>query len=204
MMRSTWTAEQVALLFELYSDSSRLELTEVIGKSHDQIRKQAHRLGISKSKEYLIGKSLIYPVKERGEKTRFAKGHATWNKGLTGVNGQSNTKFKEGNSSHNTLPVGATRVDGRGYVEVKIDNTNAWKLIHVLEWEKFHGPVQSGFCVIFRDGNKSNTSIENLELLSRAELMQRNSIHRYPQELASAIRLVNKLKGRINDHENNS
>ena len=42
----------------------------------------------------------------------------------------------------------------------------------------------------------SNAAIENLELLTRAELMNRNSIHRYPRALKFAIRVAAKVKRR--------
>jgi hypothetical protein len=57
--------------------------------------------------------------------------------------------------------------------------------------------------VVFKDGNQLNCIIENLECISNAELMQRNTIHRFPAELKSTIRLVNKLKRNINAKEQN-
>lgn len=44
-------------------------------------------------------------------------------------------------------------------------------------------------------------SIDNLELITRAERMRRNSIHRYPPELKSAIRVISKLKRTIQEVE---
>jgi hypothetical protein len=45
----------------------------------------------------------------------------------------------------------------------------------------------------FRDGDKTNLSIENLELITRAELMRRNSIHNYGPEIAQ----LGQLKGAL-------
>jgi hypothetical protein len=72
----------------------------------------------------------------------------------------------------------------------------------VHTWQQHNGPVPQGKIVCFKDHNTLNCSIENLMLLSRAENMQRNTIHRYPDELKSTIRLVSKLKRKINEKQN--
>jgi hypothetical protein len=55
---------------------------------------------------------------------------------------------------------------------------------------------------VFKNGNKQDVRIENLEMISRQELMRRNTIHRYPPALKEVIRLAGKLKRTIEDaHE---
>lgn len=76
-----------------------------------------------------------------------------------------------------------------------------WKGIHILLWEEHFGPIPTGHCVCFKDNNKQNVVIDNLELITRAERMRRNSIHRYPPELKSAIRVISKLKRTIQEVE---
>lgn len=201
-MSRMWTAEQIALLFELYSDSPTDELICVIGKSARSIYLQADNLGLRKSEEYLATHVRVLPTGS-GNKTQFKRGQTPWNKGLKGVNGQSNSVFKPGQMPHNHKPVGTTRMTADGWLEVKVAEPRKWKGVHVTVWESVHGPVKRGFAVCFKDGNRLNSAIENLELLSRAELMARNTIHRYPQELKDAIRLVKKLRRRIDEHENN-
>ena len=105
------------------------------------------------------------------------------------------------------LPVGSTRVSADGYLQRKISDTGYprdWKSIHILLWEEHVGPIPTGHCVCFKDNNKQNVVIDNLELITRAERMRRNSIHRYPPELKSAIRVISKLKRTIQEveHEN--
>lgn len=73
--------------------------------------------------------------------------------------------------------------------------------MHVLLWEEHHGPVPINMCVCFKDGNKAHIALNNLELLTRAERMRRNTIHRYPEELKSAIRAIGKLKRTIREVE---
>lgn len=41
--------------------------------------------------------------------------------------------------------------------------------VHRLEWEKRYGTIPEGYIVHHKDGDKCNWSIDNLELLSRAD-----------------------------------
>jgi hypothetical protein len=50
---------------------------------------------------------------------------------------------------------------------------------------------------MFKDGNRANCVIENLELLSRADLLRRNSIHRFPAALKEVIRLKAAIKATV-------
>lgn len=105
------------------------------------------------------------------------------------------TQFKKGQLSRNYLPVGTVRADSEGYLRIKIadglggtGNQKVWAFVHLRTWTAAHGPVPPGHAVAFRDGNKAHTAIENLELLSRADLMRRNSIHnRRSPELRETI-----------------
>ena len=52
--------------------------------------------------------------------------------------------------------------------------------------------------VVFRDRNKRNIDQANLEAITRAENMRRNSYHRYGQEIARAVQLRGVLNRQIN------
>ncbi|MNR41009.1 hypothetical protein D3C85_1593470 [compost metagenome] len=71
------------------------------------------------------------------------------------------------------------------------------KSVHSLIWEEANGEIPTGHIVVFRDRNSQHLVLENLELVSRAENMRRNTIHRYPPELKDTIRLLGKLKKKI-------
>jgi hypothetical protein len=73
--------------------------------------------------------------------------------------------------------------------------------VHILLWQEHNGQVPAGHCVCFVDGNKQHVALDNLELITRAERMRRNTIHRYPPELKDAIRTVAKLKRTIKEIE---
>jgi HNH endonuclease len=111
------------------------------------------------------------------------------------------TQFKSGQKGWNWMPVGATRlIDGYLFRKVcdvsKVPYYVNWKAEHHLIWQKATGQrrVPRGHALIFKDGNRLNITLENLELITRKELRARNSIHALPEELKEVIR----LKGAIN------
>lgn len=177
-IRETWTAEQELVLLRLYPDMPNEVLAARLNKTLQQICSKAYRLGLKKSPEF-------------SKKIRHDWGSAT--------------RFKKGQKPHTWLPVGSTRISADGYLQRKISDTGYpprdWKGIHILLWEEHFGPIPTGHCVCFKDNNKQNVVIDNLELITRAERMRRNSIHRYPPELKSAIRVISKLKRTIQEVE---
>ncbi len=60
------------------------------------------------------------------------------------------------------------------YKWIRISLAN-WKMLHVHIWESVHGPVPEGCIVVFKDKDTMNCDIDNLELITRAENMLRNS-----------------------------
>jgi hypothetical protein len=111
------------------------------------------------------------------------------------------TQFKPGARPHTWKPIGSTRVTNDGYLQRKISDTGYpprdWVGVHILLWEEAHGPIPKGHALIFKDRNKGNLCLENFELITRAELMRRNTIHNYPPELVDVIRLGGALKRRL-------
>ena len=51
--------------------------------------------------------------------------------------------------------------------------------------------------ISFKDKNPMNCVIENLEIITRKENMNRNTIHNYPTEVKQLIKLNSKLKKAI-------
>lgn len=127
----------------------------------------------------------------------FSKGHKPWNAGKKGIQtGGKETRFKKGHHPKNHLPVGTTVITSDGYKRTKIAEPNQWRFTHVMEWEKHHGPVTTGHAVKFRDGDPINTDINNLVLISRAELLRLNK-HGYdkmPTALKPTVMAIAKLE----------
>lgn len=109
-----------------------------------------------------------------GRDGRFRKGLTLYNKGMKGIHLSPATEFKKGHSPHNHRPVGSTRVTVDGYTEIKIAEPKKWRMLHVIIYEKIHGPIPKGHVVIFGDGDRQNITPENLILVSRAQLVRLN------------------------------
>jgi len=101
----------------------------------------------------------------------FQKGHVPFNKGKKGNWGYEPTQFKKGHKPHNYAPVGSERVNGDGYVDIKVADPNKWRGKHLVIWEEHNGPVPEGYAVIFGDGNDRNFDINNLIRVSRKQLL---------------------------------
>lgn len=107
---------------------------------------------------------------------RFPPGHVPVNKGLKGASagGWEPTQFKKGHRPANYKPVGTERVNGEGYIDIKIADPAKWKPKHKIIWEEANGPIPKGHCLVFGDRNKLNTDLDNLILVTRAQLVRLN------------------------------
>lgn len=131
-----------------------------------------------------------------GRSGRFEKGQAPWNTGTKGMMQPNRGTFQPGNLPHNHKPLWSERVGKYGYIEMSVPERNPYtgfhsryKHKHVWIWEQAHGPKPKGHAVIFRDGNIRNFALDNLLLVSRAELLAMN-LHGYkeaPPELKPSI-----------------
>ena len=109
------------------------------------------------------------------EPSQFKKGHVPFNKGKKKYwIGGEETQFKKGNTPHNHKPVGAERVNGDDYIDIKIAEPNKWKGKHILAYEEINGPIPKGYNIIFGDGNNRNFDTSNLILVSKNQLLQLN------------------------------
>ena len=133
---------------------------------------------------------------------RFKKGNVPHNKGKKGLyyKGCEKTWFKKGQAPINHKPVGSERIDLDGYTLIKVSEPNVWKLKHRVVWEKANGPIPKNYTVIFLDGDKSNTDINNLALVSRNELLiiNQRGLLKKDKELSKVGINIAKLQSKIN------
>ena len=75
-----------------------------------------------------------------------------------------------------------------------------WKLKHRVIWEKANRPIPKNYTVIFLDGNKSNTDINNLALISRSELLivNQRKLLKSNAELSKVGVNIAKVQSKIN------
>lgn len=160
---------------------------------------------------------LIIPrelIDQRKKDSRFHVGQPSFNKGMKqseymskeGIERSSTTRFKKKhkplNSKNDWEEVKRKDSSGRLYWMIKLPTRSKLMYKHIWLWEQHNGEVLKGFNVIFKDKNSLNCVIENLECISNSELMNRNAIHRYPEELQTSIRKINKVKRQIKKIEN--
>ena len=212
--RMKWTPEMEAQLRKLYPNHRTTEVAEQMGIRVPQVNSAAFRLRLLKSREYLAseqsGRRRIGSAPNAGT---FKPGHATWNKGMNyAAGGRSiETQFKPGQRAGRAAvlwrPIGHERRTKDGILQRKVTDTGNtprdYKSVHSIVWEAAHGPIPAGHVVIFRPGTATSIAAEitpeKLELVSRAELMRRNSRHaRYPKELSNLMQLKGVLTRKIN------
>jgi hypothetical protein len=200
-MASKFSQLQLDFITEYYPQMKTAEIAKIIGVSESSIYNLAFRLRLKKSPEYLseVHGSVI---KEAGKKFRYTKGRKPWNKGIKGsTQAPEHTLFKSGHVPANYKPVGWTRIDSEGYHWTKVEEgLNGWVLTHRLAWEMENGPIPKGAIIRFKDGNKLNFDIENLFLIDPKQNMVLNTIHRYPEELKSTMKILSKLKRKLKNH----
>ena len=205
-----WTGAQIKLMRRFYPHRPTCEVAPLVGHSPASTYNRARKLSLAKTEAYLAspGCHRLRPGHNRGIATRFPPGHVPANKGLRRpgwtAGRMAETQFQPGNRPHTWRPIGSTRLM-QGYLQRKITDTGYsprdWVGVHILLWVKAHGPVPPGHVVAFRDGNKRHIVLDNLELISRRELMSRNTIHHLPPELKQTIKQLGLLRRRIRKTE---
>lgn len=208
--RAIWTDDQVATLKQVYPNYKTEDVAHILGHSLAATYRKANSLGLQKSAAYLNSPAAcrLRSGENVGAEYRFKPGTQSWNTGKKiGSKGRSaQTQFKAGQLPSNVKPLGSERLMD-GYLQRKMTDTGYpprdWVPVHILLWQEHHGLVPEKHCVIFKDGHKTNIVIENLECLSRSDLMKRNSVHNLPKELAELVQLRGALTRQINKRSKN-
>jgi hypothetical protein len=210
--RRIWEPFEDDILRCFYPCTKAEYLAIWIGCSVQRVYHRANILKLKKSAEWLTSDEAcnLRAHPEIGERGRFKKGHVPLNKGIKRPKGWSpgrmaETQFKKGvlagYARERWKPLGSERLSKEGYLEVKFRERKGqygnWKSAHVLLWEGTYGPVPEGYAVAFKDGDKSHIVLDNLELISRAELMRRNTVHNLPKDLQLVIQLNGALKRKL-------
>lgn len=207
--RFEWTTERVAIFERMYSNHSAREIAAELGTTDLVVNAKSRHSKVRKSPEYLatLNKQMGENLQKNGFGTRFVKGQKPWCYGKKiGTRGRAaETQFKKGQVPHNHQPVGTILpVSLTPYLKIKIAEPNKWEFLHIKTWKDAHGQIPAGMCVVFKDGNRHNCQIENLECITRKELAQRNSIHNLPEELKQTIQTLGQLNRAIKRSKKNA
>ncbi|MDO4746461.1 MAG: HNH endonuclease signature motif containing protein [Bacillota bacterium] len=162
-----YTAEEKEFLKEYIPGHSYKETCKAFNERFPEIKE-------SQVRAYMKNNKI-----RSGRDCRFVKGHVPPNKGKKMTPEQyaaaAPTMFKSGHKPHNEMPVGSEVVAGDGYIWVKIDNKPKagqyvnWKQKHILLWEEHNCPVPEGCVIKFLDDDRTNVTIENLQLITKAQ-----------------------------------
>jgi hypothetical protein len=198
------------ILIMCYADEDTKALAKELGISINQVYRIADKLKLKKSKEYLDNWELSGRGKilEHGKAFRFKKGHKSWNKDKSVFDYMSPesyaklvpTQFKKGGLPPNTKHDGAITLrhdkTGKKYLYIRIAKAK-WVLYHQKIYQDVYGPIPKTHIIVFKDRNPLNVSLDNLECISKAENMLRNTLHRLSPEIKQTIRILTKLKKTI-------
>ena len=206
MTGERWEQWDIDWVCRLYPHFRTDDLAAELGVPVSRIHNLAHRLGLHKHPGFYETEDAGRGNVRKGLGTRFSKGIVPWNKGKHwNAGGRSaETRFHKGHVPHTWVPVGTERDNG-GYLERKVSDTGCtrrdFRLVHIMHWERYRGLVPEGHIVVFRNGDKRDIRMANLELISRAENMKRNTVwNRYPPEVAQAIHHLGQFKRRLKEH----
>lgn len=213
MNRSPWTGADLAYLRQHYADTPTAEIAAHLGRTMSAVWARAAELGLTKSAAALRANGARVSQLPATVATRFRPGNRAWNAGTNYVAGgrSAETRYKAGNlngrAAELAMPVGSYRINGDGYLDRKIGTTpgpshRRWHPVHRLVWEAAHGPVPAGHVVVFRPGRRTTVladiTLDAVELVSRRELMARNTVHRLPKEVADAVQLIGAINRQLN------
>jgi hypothetical protein len=204
--RIPYGPEEDEIIRRLWPVNTGADVGALIERTPSSVDNRAQKLGLRKDPAYVVANS-----------ARFRAGQDAWNRGVKGSTGNHpntrRTQFKKGElqgaARHNYVPIGSHRISKDGYLEQKVTDDPAlyparrWVAVHRLVWEAVNGPVPPGHAVVFRPGRHTNEAAaitaDGLELVSRGDLMRRNSYHtRYPKEVAQLIQLRGALNRKLN------
>lgn len=159
-----WTNEEKEYLASIVKGSTYKEITKQMNDKFEY----------NFSEEQVKG--MMYRNKlTTGTGGYFKKGSTPWNKGLKGYMGANKTSFKKGTIPPNQVPIGTESITKGGYIKVKVGEPNKWKLKQRYIYEQHYGEIPKDCNVIFADKNIRNFDINNLVLVSKAEMLILNN-----------------------------
>ena len=194
------TKEQEQFIKDNYLTIPLKTLGKMLGVTAHPINARLKKWGLEIPKEIIL---------QRKQNSIFKEGSIPPNKGKKQIHYMTPeaiertklTRFKKGNTPHNTNYDGHERITKDGYIEIRVAQ-GKYRLKHIVEWERENGKLPESHCLRCLDGNKLNTNPGNWKLTSRLENMYLNSIHEYPKEIIPSIVLISKINNKLKTIEN--
>ena len=137
-----------------------------------------------------------------GRTGQFENGHKPRNTGTKGLMNPNKTSFKKGRATQNRRPLYSERITYDGYIEIKVPERNPhtghatrFKLKHRWMWEQVNGPVPKGHVLRFKDEDKTNCELRNLELMPRGviAILNKRGFSAMPAEIKPSAKLIAQI-----------
>ena len=114
-----------------------------------------------KLEEYVKDPARVEDIRQRISATQFKKGQTPPNEKQIG-----DITIRNVYSRHGEV------VEQYKYIKVSMEGGywDRWTPLHRKVWEDHNGPIPKDMCIGFKDGNTLNCDINNLMLMSRAEI----------------------------------
>lgn len=218
MSGKKYTQKEIEYLKSHYSNTRTIDIAKYLNKTIKSVYYKANQLDLKKSLVIIKLEAKLSAIKNRDRisKSWYKKGDISHNKGkkqidymsIESIEKTKATQFKKGNLPHNTKHDGALSIrpdikTNINYIYIRIA-LGKWKLYNRYLYEKYHNlTLTSKDVIIFIDGNQSNFRKENLKKVSRAELIEINSIRTKPLEYRELHSAMLKLKNKIKKLEKN-
>lgn len=189
-----WTDEQIEFLKENYQKIGDTEMADIFelkwhkakGWTKKHIEKKRRYLKLKRNKQELES------IRERNRQK-----------------GDWRISAKYARSLRITHPIAELnerrvwfRVDGSPIAVIK--TVNGMEHLHRYLWEKHKGKVPKGMNVVIIDDNRLDFTIEDLVLMTDAELATHNSKRRTPPELRETMKLIKNINRKIYKDEQHS
>lgn len=180
--RTTSDKKTDCFLTKHYLDINVNQLSIKIGRSETFVKTRLRQLGLK------IPEAII---EQRKIDSRIKPGNVPMNKGKRQVDYMTKdaikrtaaTRFKKGHLPVNSIGFTDGDIsircdhenrDGNIYFYIRV-SLGKWYPLHQYLWEQVNGKQPKGMCLWFIDGDSLNCELDNLELVTRAENMKRNS-----------------------------
>jgi hypothetical protein len=182
-----FTHSQIEFIKEKYMKYQPAKVAQMLNKTcngnftESQIKSFVHNHGINCGRTGL-----------------FEKGITPWNTGTKGIMKPNKTSFKKGQTPVNHRPVGSERVTRDGYREIKVAEPNKWDLLARYNWSQLHGSENMPDNLRFKDGNRMNCDISNLEPVTNSEHIRLTQLgyNQMPDEIKPVIVNIAKVEAK--------
>jgi hypothetical protein len=218
MIGRPWSKREIDVVRRDYPNKATKLIAAALERTPSRVYQIAYKLGLKKSDAFLASaeSGRLTKLSVAGRAYRYPKGNIPANKGLRrpgwAPGRMRETQFKKGrpaSEASNYKPIGTLRICADGILERKVTDdpkivpTRRWVGVHRLVWIEANGPIPEGHAVVFKPGRATTDvqkiTIDAVELVSRPELMRRNSYHtNYPPEIRQVIQLRGAVQRQIN------